>query len=132
MCIIASGLVVATLLAPFVAELLVVHAPWPLLATALALFGIGTAVSVPPTIATILEQVPAETSSTASGLLNALRQSGGVLGVAAANAALSLEPRLPIALWIIAIISSVTYILAVLVVIIQRRVIGRSSLPGNG
>ncbi|EPG4043578.1 TPA: hypothetical protein MFB66_004644 [Klebsiella pneumoniae] len=114
------------------AELLVVHAPWPLLATALALFGIGTAVSVPPTIATILEQVPAETSSTASGLLNALRQSGGVLGVAAANAALSLEPRLPIALWIIAIISSVTYILAVLVVIIQRRVIGRSSLPGNG
>lgn len=116
--IIAASLAFAGVSAPLVAVLLVGHAPWSAIVGALAVFGAGTSASVPPVISTVLTQVPETASGVASGLLNALRQLGSLLGVAAASAASTLAPHLPVALWIVAIMAGVAYIAAALVALI--------------
>ncbi|WP_407660604.1 MFS transporter [Mesorhizobium huakuii] len=110
--LIAGSLTLAALSAPLAAGLLVGHAPWPAIVGTLAIFGAGTFASVPPVIATVLEQVPEAASGVASGLLNALRQTGSLLGVAAASAASTLTPNLPAALWIVAVTAAAVYALA--------------------
>ncbi|BCH02265.1 hypothetical protein MesoLj131b_42640 [Mesorhizobium sp. 131-2-5] len=107
--LIAGSLICAALSAPLAAGLLVGHASWPAIVGTLAIFGAGTSASVPPVIATVLEQVPEAASGVASGLLNALRQTGSLLGVAAASAASTLTPNLPAALWIVAVMAAVVY-----------------------
>ena len=110
--LIAGSLICAALSAPLAAGLLVGHASWPAIVGTLAIFGAGTSASVPPVIATVLEQVPEAASGVASGLLNALRQTGSLLGVAAASAASTLTPNLPAALWIVAVMAAVVYAFA--------------------
>jgi hypothetical protein len=75
----------------------------------MAAFGAGTALSVPPMISTILEQVPGESAGVASGLLNALRQAGSLLGVAFAGAGAVLTTHLSTALTIVGVLAGVTY-----------------------
>ncbi|MBY8973428.1 MFS transporter [Pseudomonas sp. P867] len=110
--LIAGSLICAALASPLAAALLVCHAPWPAIVGAFAVFGAGTSASVPPMIAAVLEQVPLATTGVASGLLNALRQTGSLLGVAAASAASMLAPDQPAALWIIAVLAATVYALA--------------------
>jgi predicted MFS family arabinose efflux permease len=110
--LIAGSLISAALAAPLAAVLLVGHAAWPAIVGALAVFGAGTSASVLPMIATVLEQVPQSTSGVASGLLNALRQTGSLLGVAIASAASTLAPDQPAALWIVAVLAAAVYALA--------------------
>ncbi|MFC3656995.1 MFS transporter [Xanthomonas hyacinthi] len=119
--LITGGLGFAALSAPLIAELLVGHAWWPAIIVAFAVFGVGTALSVPPMISTVLEQVPDTASGVASGLLNALRQAGSLLGVAAASAAATLEPHLPAAMRIVAIVSGGAYAAAALVAVVGMR-----------
>lgn len=119
--LIAGGLAFAALSAPLIAGLLVGHAPWPAIIAAFAVFGVGTALSVPPMISTVLEQVPDTAAGVASGLLNALRQTGSLLGVAAASAAATLAPDLSAAIWIAAIVSGSAYVAASLVAAIGMR-----------
>jgi EmrB/QacA subfamily drug resistance transporter len=92
------GLALGALAGPAMAAALDWHAAWIAVFAAMAAFGIGTALSVPPMIATVLEQVPAESAGVASGLLNALRQTGSLLGVAFAGAATLLCRHLSTAL----------------------------------
>jgi DHA2 family methylenomycin A resistance protein-like MFS transporter len=110
--LVAGSLIFAALSAPLAAGLLVGHASWPAIVGALAVFGAGTSASVPPMIAVVLEQVPEAASGVASGLLNALRQTGSLLGVAAASAASTLAPNRPAALWIVAMMAAVVYAFA--------------------
>lgn len=110
--LIAGSLIFAALSAPMAAALLVAHASWPAIVGALAVFGAGTSASVPPMIATVLEQVPEAASGVASGLLNALRQTGSLLGVAAASAASTLTPNPPAALWLVAVMATAVYAFA--------------------
>ncbi|WP_323120415.1 MFS transporter [Burkholderia alba] len=124
----AGGLVLAALAVPAVAGLLDAGAPWFAVDAAMAAFGIGTALSVPPMIATVLEQVPANAAGVASGLLNALRQAGSLLGVAMAGAAAMLTLRWSVALWAVAAIGFVTYAAAVGTVLAAMR--ARRSAPG--
>jgi EmrB/QacA subfamily drug resistance transporter len=110
--LIAGSLIVAALSAPLAAGLLVGHESWPAIVGALTVFGAGTSASVPPMIATVLEQVPEAAAGVASGLLNALRQTGSLLGVAAASAASTLTPNLSAALWIVAVMAAAVYAFA--------------------
>ena len=103
------GLAAATVAGPAMAALLEVHAAWAFVIAAMAVFGLGTALSVPPMIAAILEQVPAESAGVASGLLNALRQAGSLLGVAFAGAATMLATHLTTALTVVGVLAGVTY-----------------------
>ncbi|PMS23631.1 MFS transporter [Trinickia dabaoshanensis] len=103
------GLVTATLAGPAMAALLETNAPWAFVIVAMAGFGAGTALSVPPMISTILEQVPGESAGVASGLLNALRQAGSLLGVAFAGAAAVLAVHLSTALTVVGVLAGVTY-----------------------
>lgn len=119
--LIASGLALAALSAPLIAGLLVGHAPRLEIVAAFAVFGMGTALSVPPMISTVLEQVPESASGVASGLLNALRQTGSLLGVAAASAAATLAQNLPMAMWIAAFVTGGAYAAAALVASIGMR-----------
>lgn len=103
------GLGAATLAGPAMTALLETNAPWGWVVAAMAAFGAGTALSVPPMISTILEQVPAESAGVASGLLNALRQAGSLLGVAFAGAAAVLATHLSTALAVVGVLAGVTY-----------------------
>ncbi|RDU99159.1 MFS transporter [Trinickia dinghuensis] len=103
------GLTVATIAGPAMTALLETQAAWAFVVAAMAAFGAGTALSVPPMIATILEQVPAESAGVASGLLNALRQAGSLLGVAFAGAAAMLATHLSTALTVVGVLAGVTY-----------------------
>jgi predicted MFS family arabinose efflux permease len=105
----AIGLATATIAGPAMTALLEVQAAWGFVIVAMAAFGAGTALSVPPMIATILEQVPAESAGVASGLLNALRQAGSLLGVAFAGAAAMLATHLSTALTVVGVLAGVTY-----------------------
>ena len=104
-----TGLVLAAVAVPAMALSLEWHAPWVFTYAAMVMFGGGTALSVPPMISTVLEQVPGELAGVASGLLNALRQAGGLVGVAIAGAAMILAPHVSIALWWVAAMGLVTY-----------------------
>ena len=106
------GLATATVAGPAMTALLEVQAAWAFVVAAMAAFGMGTALSVPPMISTILEQVPAESAGVASGLLNALRQAGSLLGVAFAGAAAMLATHLTTALTFVGVLAGVTYALA--------------------
>ncbi|WP_241020883.1 hypothetical protein [Burkholderia sp. Ac-20344] len=75
----------------------------------MAAFGTGTALSVAPMIATVLDQVPADEAGVASGFLNAARQAGSLLGVAIAGAATMLLPQRASALWAVAAVSAAVY-----------------------
>ncbi|MFP3504288.1 hypothetical protein [Burkholderia sp. SIMBA_062] len=99
----------AALAIPTLAVALTLRVPWPVVWAAMPAFGTGTALSVAPLIATVLEQVPAAAASVASGFLNAARQGGSPLGVAIAGAATRLLPNLTDALWAIAAVGCVTY-----------------------
>ncbi|MDN7585328.1 MFS transporter [Burkholderia seminalis] len=110
----ASGLGMAALAIPAIAVALALRAPWPVVWAAMAAFGTGTASSVAPMIATVLEQVPAEAAGVASGFLNAARQAGSLFGVAIAGAATILLPDLTDALWAIAALGCVAYAVAAL------------------
>ncbi|MGN6667690.1 MAG: MFS transporter [Trinickia sp.] len=103
------GLATATIAGPAMTALLELRASWAFVVLAMAAFGAGTALSVPPMIATILEQVPAESAGVASGLLNALRQAGSLLGVAFAGAAAMLATHLTTALSMVGVLAGVTY-----------------------
>lgn len=60
-------------------------------------------------VATVLEQVPGESAGVASGLLNALRQAGSLLGVAFAGAATLLCAQLSTALIVVGVMAGVVY-----------------------
>ncbi|QDQ80672.1 MFS transporter [Paraburkholderia megapolitana] len=111
----ASGLGLAACAVPAMAALLEAHAPWLLVYGTMVAFGMGTALSVAPMISTVLEQVPAELAGVASGLLNALRQSGSLFGVAIAGAATILAPHLSVALWVVGAVGFTTYAIAAMV-----------------
>lgn len=103
------GLCAATVAGPATTALLQWNVAWEFVVAAMAAFGAGTALSVPPMIAAILEQVPAESAGVASGLLNALRQAGSLLGVALAGAATMLATHLSSALTVVGALAGVTY-----------------------
>ncbi|WP_309476996.1 MFS transporter [Trinickia acidisoli] len=103
------GLGMATIAGPATTVLFESNAAWGFVIVAMAAFGAGTALSVPPMISTILEQVPAESAGVASGLLNALRQSGSLLGVAFAGAAAMLATHLTTALTAVGVVAGITY-----------------------
>ncbi|MFM0157772.1 MFS transporter [Paraburkholderia sediminicola] len=104
-----TGLALAALAVPAMAMSLEWRAPWVVTYAAMVMFGGGTALSVPPMISTVLEQVPGELAGVASGVLNALRQAGGLVGVAMAGAATILSPHVSTALWCVAGMGLVTY-----------------------
>jgi len=89
-----SGLVIgaAGLLATSAALTGQVHI-WVVSATMMA-YGGGTALAIAPMTSTILSAAPGELAGTASGLLNAARQTGSLLGVAAAGAVVTVVPGL--------------------------------------
>ena len=120
----ALGLGVAALAVPLIALCFDLRAPRVAAYVAMALFGGGTALSVPPMISTVLDQVEAELAGVASGLLNALRQSGGLLGVAVAGGAATLAAHLSTALWIMTGVTCAAYLtgtlLSVLAVKLRR------------
>jgi len=66
---------------------------WVVSATMMA-YGGGTALAIAPMTSTILSAAPGELAGTASGLLNAARQTGSLLGVAAAGAVVTVVPGL--------------------------------------
>ncbi|NLS18558.1 MFS transporter [Rhizobium sp. P40RR-XXII] len=111
-CLMAGSLILSALSAPLAAEMLVVHASWLGIIATLAVFGMGTSASVPPMIAVVLEQVPETASGVASGLLNALRQLGSLLGVAAASAAVALTANWSNALCSVTVLAVAVYVLA--------------------
>ncbi|EHH03599.1 major facilitator transporter [Agrobacterium tumefaciens CCNWGS0286] len=128
--LIASSLILAALSVPLAAELLAAHAAWLAIVATLAVFGAGTSASVPPMISVVLEQVPETASGVASGLLNAMRQIGSLLGVAAAGAAVALTPNWSSALWSVTILAAAVYVLAAALAIVwigQRSVQAKTS-----
>lgn len=66
---------------------------WVVSATMVA-YGGGTALAIAPMTSTILSAAPGELAGTASDLLNAARQTGSLLGVAAAGAVVTVVPGL--------------------------------------
>jgi DHA2 family methylenomycin A resistance protein-like MFS transporter len=58
------------------------HAGYPLLVAPMAAAGFGMALTMPAATASVLEAAPADRGGIASGVVNAARQTGGVLGVA--------------------------------------------------
>ena len=58
------------------------HTAYPLLVPGLFLLGLGMAATMPSLTATVMLAAPREFAGIASGILNAARQVGGVLGVA--------------------------------------------------
>lgn len=75
----------------------------------LFVFGLGTALSVSPMIAGLLEQVRADQAGTASGLLNAMRQVGSLVGVAAAGGAVAVHGGTHRALWMVTGLATLAY-----------------------
>jgi len=103
------GLAAAAVSAPLTAALFSWAAPRPFIYASMAVFGAGTALSVPPMIATVLEQVPAELAGVASGLLNALRQAGSLIGVALAGAVTMLAAHLSVSLYVVSAVGGAAY-----------------------
>lgn len=121
------GLATAAVAGPAMTALLEWNAPWGFVVAAMAAFGGGTALSVPPMIAAILEQVPAQSAGVASGLLNALRQAGSLLGVACAGAAAMLAAQLSTALTVVGLLAGATYAGAAYLAARSSRAQGRYS-----
>jgi MFS transporter, DHA2 family, methylenomycin A resistance protein len=69
--------------------LLPADAPVLLVAALMVPVGVGGSFTVPPIIAQVLDNVPAERAGTASGVVNTARQVGGSLGVAIFGAVLA-------------------------------------------
>jgi MFS transporter, DHA2 family, methylenomycin A resistance protein len=57
-------------------------APYPVLAVAMGTAGFGMSMVMPAATAAVMEAAPADRGGIASGVINAARQAGGVLGVA--------------------------------------------------
>ncbi len=75
------------------------HTGYLLAAAGFVVFGAGTGLSVPALTSLVLASAPPEQASRASGVLNAARQLGGVLGVALLGLIIAAHPsRLPLAL----------------------------------
>ncbi len=119
--LIAGSVLMSALATPLIAWQLTSGGEWGAIGGAMAVFGVGTAASVPPMIAVVLEQVPAKLSGIASGLLNATRQLGSLLGVAAASAAATLMASLQGMLWAVALLAATTYLLAALLALVWIR-----------
>ena len=66
-----------------------VKAPLLLVALVMVPVGVGGSFTVPPIIALVIDQVPAENAGTAGGVINTARQLGGSLGVAIYGALLA-------------------------------------------
>jgi MFS transporter, DHA2 family, methylenomycin A resistance protein len=58
------------------------HSAYPWLILPMAAAGFGMALTMPAATASVIEAAPANRGGIASGVVNAARQSGGVLGVA--------------------------------------------------
>jgi DHA2 family methylenomycin A resistance protein-like MFS transporter len=58
------------------------HAPYALLVAPMAAAGFGMALTMPAATASVMDAAPADRGGIASGVINAARQAGGVLGVA--------------------------------------------------
>jgi DHA2 family methylenomycin A resistance protein-like MFS transporter len=58
------------------------HTPYLLLVAPMAAAGFGMALTMPAATASVIEAAPADRGGIASGVINAARQAGGVLGVA--------------------------------------------------
>lgn len=69
--------------------LLPADAPVVLVALVMVPVGVGGSFTVPPIIALVMDNVPAQRAGTASGVVNTARQVGGSLGVAIFGAALA-------------------------------------------
>lgn len=69
--------------------LLPADAPVLLVAALMVPVGVGGSFTVPPIIAEVMDDVPAERAGTASGVVNTARQAGGSLGVAIFGAVLA-------------------------------------------
>ncbi|GHF05961.1 MFS transporter [Amycolatopsis deserti] len=63
-----------------------VHAPYPLLACGLLLLGFGVSLALPALVTGVVTAAPEGYAGTAGGLLNAVRQVGATVGVAAMGA----------------------------------------------
>ncbi len=61
-------------------------APYPLLAAGLLLIGTGVSLTLPALVTVVVAAAPQGTAGTASGLLNAVRQTGATVGVAVMGA----------------------------------------------
>jgi DHA2 family methylenomycin A resistance protein-like MFS transporter len=61
-------------------------APYPVLAVALLLIGTGVSLTLPALVTVVVAAAPPGTAGTASGLLNAVRQTGATVGVAVMGA----------------------------------------------
>ena len=60
----------------------VTTAPYPVLAVAMGTAGFGMSMVMPAATAAVMEAAPPDRGGIASGVINAARQAGGVLGVA--------------------------------------------------
>jgi len=87
-----SGLLIAALGLMATSAALNGHAPLWLASAAMVAYGGGTALAIAPMTSTILSAAPGALAGTASGLLNAARQTGSLLGVAAAGAVVTVVP----------------------------------------
>jgi DHA2 family methylenomycin A resistance protein-like MFS transporter len=70
-------------------------APYPLLAVGLAAAGFGVSLALPALTTAVITLAPPGAAGSAGGLLNAVRQVGATLGVAALGAFLTLPPAGP-------------------------------------
>jgi MFS transporter, DHA2 family, methylenomycin A resistance protein len=61
-------------------------APYPVLAAGLLLIGTGVSLTLPALVTVVVAAAPPGTAGTASGLLNAVRQTGATVGVAVMGA----------------------------------------------
>ncbi|MGR7002303.1 MFS transporter [Yinghuangia aomiensis] len=67
-------------------------APYPVLAGGLLLTGFGISFALPALVAAIVDAAPPGTAGSAGGILNAVRQTGATLGVAAMGALAGADP----------------------------------------
>ena len=89
-----SGLMIGAVGLLATSAALTAHAPLWLISVVMMAYGGGTALAIAPMTSTILSAAPGELAGTASGLLNAARQTGSLLGVAAAGAVVTVVPDL--------------------------------------
>ncbi len=67
------------------------HVPYPLLGLGLAAVGFGVSLTLPALVAAIIAAAPPGSAGAAGGLLNAVRQVGATLGVAATGAFVTVD-----------------------------------------
>ncbi|WP_296223619.1 MFS transporter [Ralstonia sp. UBA689] len=116
-----SGLVIGGMGLLATSAALTAHAPLWLVCAATVAYGGGTALAIAPMTSTILAAAPGELAGTASGLLNAARQTGSLLGVAAAGAVVTVVPDVVRALPTVFGLMAVSYTGAVAMAWISRR-----------